>query len=81
MQAHKLIQSRAGARVDPYFSKDTQVAHGRTRVAQIGGLGQDLSGLFMSHVKVNYDFTHWRNDAGVRARVACICDMNKTTIT
>ena len=31
MQAHKLIQSRAGARVDPYFSKDTQVARERAR--------------------------------------------------
>ena len=50
MHAHKLIQSRAGARVDPYFSKDTQVAHGRTRVAQIGGLGQDLSGSTIEYV-------------------------------
>jgi hypothetical protein len=29
MQAHKLIQSHAGARVDPHFSKDTQVARAR----------------------------------------------------
>ena len=38
-------------------------------------------GLYMSHFPVNYSFTHWRNDEGVRVRVACICDMNKTTIT
>ena len=50
MQAHKLIQSRAGARVDPYFSKDTQVAHGRTRVAHMGGLGQYLSGSTIENV-------------------------------
>ena len=31
MQAHKLIQSHTHARVDPYFSKDTQVARERAR--------------------------------------------------
>ena len=54
---------------------DTQVAHGRTRVAQIGGLGQDLSIKRLARKKVAPAFSDNSriNPTVARGRIRVAC--------